>query len=385
MSEKLHSNVLLIFAFYYIYVLIGTVGALINFNSSTVSYLTVLIGWFSLYLLVFLAIRKNDMRIILKASFWAFFFVTLYNLMLVGIAYNIIPDNPLSTLDYTAAVGIHEGYVHITSTNTSMFILLYPLFFTAIITLSKKQFKRLGFNNIAVLITVLLSTICIILTGRRILWIVVGLTIIFNLLFIIRKKYRTTAIFVTMIVCICFVYVLARKGILTGLINRLVAAFDENSEGIRFEQIKYLWQYFLEQPFFGHGFAVYFYLPSYGVVNIIETSYSLMLFNVGIVGTVFYCLFYFGFVGILFSIKTRNKIKYFLKQYAILALLIAFFANATNPYIGSSFDFYIFIFLPFFSYKFFDIKKSNKLQLINDKNRFNINKQSIEVNNVTFY
>lgn len=267
--------------------------------------------------------------------------------MLVGVAYNVIPNNALVGLDYTAAVGIHDGYVHITSTNTSMYMLLYPMFTTAFFVLNKNQCQTFYIKRSILAIFNLIATICILLTGRRILWLSMIFSLAFILFFVLRKKrYLKLGLFILVGLFVIFLYF---GGYLDGLINRFLNAFSQDD--IRYEQLATLSKYIKDKPLFGYGFEREFFLPSKGWINSIEVTYMQMLFNTGIVGCVCYFIFYIWMICKTAKLEVKDEYGEFLKAFSVSCLVFMLFANATNPYIGSSFDFYIFLFVPFLSLK----------------------------------
>lgn len=339
-TYRFNSSLTKLFILYLAYCVIGVLASLFYNGNFEFDAIKVRLFWFLLFLVFSLTINRKDVKIVLLSCFAAFWAIIFYNFMLVGVAYHIIPNNALVNLDYTAAVGIHDGYVHITSTNTSMLMLLYPLFFISYFLLSKKQFSQLGINKILVLCSLILGTVCMILTGRRILWISV-----ISAFFVAVVSSKNKNIKILFIILVLFILLfLYLQGTLSGLMNRFLSAFSK--EDIRFEQISILTTYILNKPLFGYGFNSYFYLPSRGLVNVVETTYMQILFNTGVVGFLCYIIAYLGIIKYIVGLKNRTEYTRCFKIVAITILLFMFFANATNPYIGSSFDFYIFIFVP---------------------------------------
>ena len=131
-----------------------------------------------------------------------------------------------------------------------------------------------------------------------------------------------------------------------GYIDRFLDVFsktnDYEGENVRYVQMSYLMKAFWDNPVIGAGGGAI--LPNYYRSSenpwIFECTYHVILFNSGIIGSMF---FLGSLVSILHELRKTDKVE---KVGVICAVVLSLFANATNPYMTASFDFWIFMFIP---------------------------------------
>ena len=246
-------------------------------------------------------------------------------------------------------MGIHVGFSHIVTTNMSMLILLFPLclFMLTIKHINKYVKKRYLMG------AVLISALAMILSGRRILWLILGIAVI---IYFIRtsqnpiKTVRNILIGIFLFVGICIF--LKNSNILSfeSLQERFLSAFNrdesQGGESTRFDQMEVLAKGFLKNPIIGNGAAAEIRYIKRGVwvtASTFEMSYNAMLFNGGVIGALLYI---WSFIGLWRYLRSSKNIEKNLSFSIFIAFLMCILANATNPYFSSSFDFLIMLFLP---------------------------------------
>lgn len=275
------------------------------------------------------------------------FFISIYAFMTLLSSVGIDIFNSLLVLDATTNIGIHEGYIHIVNTNLSMLIISFPLTLLSGKYIGNKLLSKKFVNIVNVM-----SAAAIILSGRRILWIVLGISL---LVLIIRKdisfNLRLKYIVLIAVLFIIGIYLFQYYFGITidSLIERFVQAFSDTDEygrvgNVRNEQMEVLFKAFMEKPILGSGAGATIegYQRSSANPWAFEQTYSMVLFNGGIIGA---CFFSASLIFIALGIyKSRFWNEEFLG--VLTAFVCAVIATATNPYFMSSFDFWIFVFIP---------------------------------------
>lgn len=265
--------------------------------------------------------------------------------------WGLIPAGILEALELR--VGIHDGYIQITSRNIG------PLFFIVpyLIALQFRADAK-GTNSAFTKLSLLLSVLLVAVSGRRALWLVVALTpcaiLLLAYLTNSRDLIRSRARGFLAAYSVAVVLVLGASSVLVprlqevGYVRHFTDAFLLEDE--RSIQKHFLLDAFKESPLIGSGFGAYGgYVRSEERPWTYELTYLQMLFNLGFVGTVA--------VGGCFAIYVRSVIrllKRFRDQSAIpFGLLVGvgalLFGAISNPYL-SSFDFMFLVgLLPYLS------------------------------------
>lgn len=292
--------------------------------------------------------KKRAFGFVVKACAWAGIFIALYSFLLllsgIGVISNFI------SLDDTSDVGLHSGYTHLTNTNLSMTIVVFPLVFL----LSKQERKAAHMSTFLYIVSSVLTATAMAISGRRILWVVLAVCFV---VFLFSKRFRTKSkvwllVLALVSVPILFFYFNSRGGLnisWDSIWARFIEAFGtgKNEYGIsgnvRYEQMDALNAGFQENVLIGAGGGALLstYVRSASTPWIFEASYNMILYNSGIIFFTFYILAFLAMIIIL--LKARKK------PYAIpvlFSLLLALVANATNPYFSGSFDFILFTIIP---------------------------------------
>lgn len=259
--------------------------------------------------------------------------------------WGLIPEDVRNDLELR--IGIHEGYVQITSHNIGMLFIIVPY-------LLSLQF-RTDAARANTWLTKLALTMCLILTalsGRRGLWLVAALTpCLILVLSIATRSHRTIRAGATRLLRAYTIAVVVVVGLVVarpesipeiGYVSHVREAFSAEDE--RTIQKPYLIDAFMESPIIGSGFGAFaaylrdFERPWMGY----ELSYYQLLFNVGIVGlTVLVVLF------AAYLLQVTILLRRFKDGSAIpFGLLVGFcsllIGAASNRYFGS-FDYLFFV------------------------------------------
>jgi hypothetical protein len=243
-------------------------------------------------------------------------------------------------------IGVHDGFVRMNNVNVGMFCFLVPYLLASIIMKGKRagRFAQFAF---------VISVLGVVLASRRIVFVLVLLTPALTYLIcrvsyssqrgILRRTigfYSISAVFLTVLLFGLYQY---NSVIFDGFTNRVLDVVVVDEQSPRQVQHVALVEGFLENPYVGSGFG--------GLTDVVrseerpwtyELTYSKILFNSGIFGTISLVVFFalFTYLAILKMRKTASAMDIY------VPLLVGFFsvliAAASNPYL-SSFDF-IFVF-----------------------------------------
>ncbi|MBQ9520186.1 MAG: hypothetical protein IJR67_01775 [Acholeplasmatales bacterium] len=302
-------------------------------------------------LLLFLALgslkNKNVISVIYKAMLLSSIFISFYTFLLLLYNAGYLPISSFWIIDDTSAVGLHEGYTHITNTNLSMLIFIFP----CICSLTSKERKKLRINSHLCRFCIAISFFAMFLSGRRILWIIAIISLV--ILFFRIRMNPLNKMFIVLFIFISAVIIFVVLGdkfniSIDGLWDRFINVFSEydeyGQENVRYIQMNKLLEGFRNNVVFGAGGGAVLpgYYRSLESPWIFEASYHMILFNSGIVFFSIYVLF---FARLLFLLLKKHKY-YYGSISMFSALLFSIIANATNPYFSASFDFLFFIFVP---------------------------------------
>ncbi|MDA8613505.1 hypothetical protein N9L51_01420 [Gammaproteobacteria bacterium] len=254
----------------------------------------------------------------------------------------IIPMTLRKELDLF--IGIHDGYIQITSHNIGSLFFLINYFL--VILVSRVRPSNL---NMTVFIYALLA-IMVIISGRRALWLSVAVCHFFVIIHsVISPRYFNRRAISSYLVLSGFLATIgfsllveytefSFSATLEHLFNA-VSADDERSL-----QAPFLIDGFIENFLIGNGFGVNAgYTRNYDRPWIYELVYHQLAFNLGIIGLIIVILIA-GFIisRSLWQLRKCNDPSYILASlYGCLAFAIGCYSN---PYIGS-FDFLIYIWI----------------------------------------
>ncbi len=290
-------------------------------------------------LAMFSGFREKTVSVIAAANIY----IGIYNIIIVLASYAHINVSFLLNLDATAAVGIHTGYSHVVSTNLSMSVITFPLALFFMNSRKLHQKKRL-------LISVLLCGFAMILSGRRILWLCLGIAATVYFFATSKDPVKLLKrVFLILLVCVLFVVFAQITGMFdfAGVYDRFISAFGkgENAETERTMQIGYLLEGFRNKPLLGNGAGAVIkgFTRSETTPWSFEMTYHALLFQSGLAGALLFILSLSMLIKLIREIRYDDRAVF---RGCLVTLFLALIANATNPYFGSSFDFSLFFFLP---------------------------------------
>ncbi|HHI93670.1 MAG TPA: hypothetical protein ENK04_09195 [Gammaproteobacteria bacterium] len=303
----------------------------------------------AIYLLLVIYISNRDFysNILSITSLSAILIAFISFYTVIDVVYNL-ESIPLVIKDEMyLQVGIHDGYTHLNNINIGMYCFLVPFLLSFVIMDDGKK-------NTIILFALFLSILAVLLASRRI---IVFLIMLVPFLCVIVDLFITTKLnimlcakvlkiylvfFVLLIIILSINYYLDLFD-LKGVFNRITDALIYDEGSARQTQFLSLINGFYENPILGSGFG--------GEASVIrsverpwnyELTYSKLLFNAGIVGSLLIFSLFSYYVLITFKMCRLNK-----RYHSInVSLMVGFFsvliASASNPYLGS-FD-YLFVF-----------------------------------------
>lgn len=296
---------------------------------------------------------KSEMSGFIQTVIAATIIISVYSILALLVSIGKWPSSFFIPID--GAVGIHEGYTHLTNTNLSSLIFSMP--FLTYLVLS-------GFDNngrkVLLYGAFVLGLTASLLSGRRIIWISMAIPFVTYPFMRDRKasgmpKKRNWPLFLLGCALVVIVAVgVLRSGLFKweGIEERFLDAFSGKSDGnVRREQIYQLFQGFLEHPVFGSGAGAVLsngYTRAADNASIFEATYSAILFRGGVI---FSLLYFASFASIALALAHGRRqgagFNETLRKSLLIAFIACFIANATNPYFGSSFDFSWMVYLPY--------------------------------------
>ena len=333
-----------IVAFYLMTALIGVVWAgigLLNGGAmdGIVDYLRLYVGWSLAYLVILIILKTGNAFL---AFHWAIvvagILIAIFNVVALAeyrFSLGILNQGIVEQLDMR--VGFHDGYVQITTQNIGSLFFICPY----LITWALRR-DRINVAPTATTIALALTILIAIFSGRRALWIVLLLTPFFVLgySYLTRTRDRNRGLEWVFAIggaaaIVLALVVVQRYGMAT--ISFLTDAFSEVDE--RTIQSRYLMDGFRDYPVVGSGFGLDVgYIRSKMTPWLYELSYHQILFNFGVVGTLF--------LATILGNYLKNSVQMISQRipgtegaFCILVGLSAFLVGVySNPYLGS-FDF----------------------------------------------
>ncbi len=305
------------------------------------------------------ATRQKVIDRLFKVLVFGTFAIAIYSLSFTLNVAGLLPDALYVELNQGQAVGFYAGFVDVNLHSTNSLLFLMPFAVAALLTWPRDA--EMPVTRSWIWVTLVVSLVFALLSGRRALWLVVGMAPFVALalrLFLMRageglggKRVVRTILIAVLVMLLGFGILQANFDLdLLSLASRFVAAFDFSGDVgafLRREQFFALLQGWSEHPFLGSGLGA----TAPGSVRSIEMLWSyelfypLLLFQTGIVGFAIYAaatgwVFWMG----IRLIRSGHPLGLYM-----LPVLVGTFcflvANATNPTIGK-FDHIWVIFLP---------------------------------------
>ena len=337
-----------VFIWFLIYMSYGVVWGLLGlFNNKEFAndFLRLNVIWIFIYLLLVASISKGRyLEIFQKVMIWGALAVSLYNINYYFYSIDIINIAFLTTLEMGQRIGIHPGYVQITSHNLGSLCFLFPFLFSGLVINKGKKF--VGYSSKFTFFVLLVSLLAIFISGRRALWIIVAITpVIYYIAILLSNSGRITIKqIVNLIIAFCIIF-LSVQTIFFKMAGWDLQSFSDRLtfSGVHAEGSIYrvnktkamITEVFETNLFFGTG----------GGSPAFEMTFIQVFHETGIVGTsIFLGIFLWTFFMIIKLIREKRGEK----EYGIPILVGStcfFFSMWTNPYFGS-FDFMWALFLP---------------------------------------
>lgn len=293
-----------------------------------------------LILILYMIFYKNEKRlnVLIKIITYITLILLFLNIGCFLSLHNMIPELPVFEFVNVNTDSIAYGKIAFRINNESSLMFLLPFY---IVMLFENSDSYTSKKNL-IYIIVILGTIYTLLSGRKILEIVVALTYI--LMFIrtsstINKKNITKFIIMIMLFCLIF-FLLNSISSNMGVDNIFEKIFETISNGLsskadgvikRKNNLTALLDLWLKSPLFGNGLNSYAYnsLASSITKWSYEIVYVALLAQTGIVGI---GIFFFGVYYILKKLYVNYKIK---KNNIYFATFIGFasfiICGASNP------------------------------------------------------
>ena len=307
--------------------------------------------WGLLFFLLVNGMCNIDVETVIDRSvFWATILICASIFLVViesWLDLQIIQDDIREELN--GLVGFHDGYVQVALHSIGSLFFLVPYLIVSVLGGSEANAKGKR-------ILLFVSLVAAALTGRRALWLVVGVAFSYVL---VRRLYRdvgnTALILFSLIIAGFAIYVLSGIDVsfLGDTYDHLAQAFGSDDE--RSIQNVYLMEKFFERPILGAGIG--FEVPYIRNIDrpwLYESTYHVLLAGLGVVGFFIVAIdiaYFFVTDWIFVSSKTSLPLVGKSTLVGVLGLLIAAYSN---PYFGS-FDFLFYLsFLPLI----FDAKKN---------------------------
>lgn len=320
-------------------------------NQGSLAFITVILIWPLLYMFFMIKCKSmeilyNLFKVITYGGVVVLITNALFFLNNVFLGIGVI-DQLAEFLGYR--YGIYEGFTEYFSASQSY--LPYFLYFS--VTILIVPHKKLNIRNKWFALMAILSSILILVSGRRSMWLMIGLLPIMLLFLLKISKVRGFSFFkiisISCVVTSIIGYVLIKFYDLDQVVLQLSSSFDfqyNNSNYERTLQMKSLFEDFLNNPLFGKGIgSVSSYIRTPDRPWEYELTYNYLLACFGVIGVLIMTLSYLWVI--IKSIKmVRKENKYIeLILPALSGMIVFLIINASNPYL-LKFDFLWIFFLP---------------------------------------
>lgn len=350
------------------YGLFWTLLAIINGNPGAMGGFRLNVIWVFLFGIYTLGIRDEEhFNSLVKTIVYSSLAISLYNILALLSVLGYLPFDIIKLVNVAnTRIGLHPGYVHLTSSNIATLLYTGP-FLIALFIYSKKK-TLLGFNKLLA-VSMLLTVIVVFLSGRRSLLLVffmMPIILIYFDFFVkaqhkMKKKIIKCLILMCLLMAFCSLIIMSYSSWdVNNYIDRFTEAFEISDNNVRLVQHRALMDGFQKHPVIGTGFGkgVDSYVRSATTPWVYELSYSLQLYNVGIIGATIYILcvlwLYYESLKLMFYRNDRETVY---TGMAVLSGMTCFLvANATNPYSYT----YDFMWPLFLTAAFINSRKSKK-------------------------
>lgn len=303
------------------------------------------------YLFSFIIKSEKEMNFFFNILMFITLFIVVYDAIYMLGRFGIMPQWLTIETDIAGSYIMNSNKVEMRITNQSSLMFLLPMMISNFFFYKEKE-KVFVYIKITIIILGIITTL---VSGRRALQLVVGMSFVFVFLFkkifrisdtISLKKIKNIVVF--LIVCLLSASILDKvitsiygiENIFESVKATFLQAFDKTSRGgqLRNMQSIYLVKTWAENPLFGHGIGNYVkeFTRSEKSPWSYEMVYLALLFQTGIFGVLFYFGLVLEIIKLIFIKSKQNKEngKIFAIFLSILIGFICFFiAGASNPLI----------------------------------------------------
>ncbi len=355
---RIHRQVCILFIFYscmgMAYVLYGY----LNGNPGSIRVSTVYVIWPLVYMLLVSAITQELVfRGLARVLVWSSIAISLYALYYLFYLLEIVPSALYLELDMGQDVGFHDGFLQYNLHSIPTLIFLFPFVTTCLLLWSGE--KNSPVSRKWLVIAFMLVTCASILSGRRGLWLVLGLTpvLIVIILLLSRQKRAHPIKLIKFLSYLTVIGAVLLVALSTVFDLQFLSSLDSFLEGFQFdsdpsasaraEQFFALINGWADNPVFGAGLGA----VAEGSIRSEDTpwAYELyflsILFQTGLVGFLAYAL---GIGWIIFyglKIIRRDPLLRLYMIPVMVGMICFLIASNTNPYLAK-FDFLWVVFLP---------------------------------------
>jgi hypothetical protein len=329
----------------------------------------VYVVWPILYAVVITGIRSERILFrVIGAVIVSVSCIGVYSIVYLLIATNILPENryfDLISFDWQAqAFGLHEGYIGMQFPGVDSLPFLLPFTVAALTTYLPLNGRTPPLRRIWLWTAALFGLACVLVSGRRALFVVAIMSPLLTLLFqsfqptAERRGSRKILLRVTaMVFVVVLASLLCLKAVygirMAGIVDRFSVGFDfsptSEDEGaiVRGQQARALVAGWMENPLLGAGHGA----PAFGSIRSeltpwnYELHYFALLYQTGIIGIGAYgaSIFWIYWKGA--QVIQSGGYLSALMVACLVGMTSVLIANATNPYLAR-FDGMWAIFLP---------------------------------------
>lgn len=373
---RIHRQVFFLFLFYscmgMAYVLYGY----LNGNPGAVEVSTVYVIWPLVYMLLVSAISEEwGFRGLAQVLIWSSIAISLYALYYLLYELGIVPSALYLELDMGQAASFYNGFVEYNLYSISTLLFLFP-FVTACLLLWSGE-KTPPVSRKWLILAFVLVTCASILSGRRALWLIIGLTPLFIIVILIFDNQRQAVLekikvfspyFVGMVIVSATVLSVEFGIHPLVILDIFMEGFQFDSDpsaSARSEQFFALADSWSNSPIFGAGLGAVAEgsIRSEEMPWAYELYFLSVLFQTGLAGFLAYA---FGIGWIIFYSLKIIRHDPLLRLYllpVLLGMLCFLIASNTNPYLAK-FDYLWVVFLPVAMINYYLLKGNSTQPLL---------------------
>jgi len=319
--------------------LVGTLTGLIYCNDKPFFFSSLYLIWPFLFIFIIQHLKNEfEFKQFFKTIYYSHLFIVIYDLLyafstILGFSFPLIYN-----IDYPFSYYEEVLMFRMNFSNLNTIMWTMPTLFLLLI--SKYNY---GIKIKYQIITMILTTLLVFISGRRALILVFFILPIISIfsysIFSSEFRIKVKKILPTTVICVvCLIGLIyyINENLILGFWETFIKAFDSEKEPTKFQQHLSLMNSFRESPILGKGFGAKFLDPVRSYYDyVFELSYQLKLANTGLIG---FTLLFSSYIiliitSVLKALKTNDIIMFVLTN----AFFIILICDATNPVL-TSFD-----------------------------------------------